>query len=216
MSLSDYLLSTLGVYGLPVLFACLLIGSVGIPLPGSLMLLAAGSFVEQGDLSLWPVLVLSATGAVLGDNLGYALGRFGGRRLAQRISRFIGGEERLKAAEKWLKRREGAGIFLSRWLITPLSPFINIICGATDYPWPRFLLYDVLGEALWVVLYVLLGRLFSDRVQAMSDLLGDFMWMLIGLIFVIVLGWNLLKYFRPPSSDEAKVKTSGPLADETL
>jgi membrane-associated protein len=215
MSLSDYLLSTLGVYGLPVLFVCLLIGSVGVPLPGSLMLLAAGSFVEQGDLSLWPVLLLSATATIVGDNLGYAIGRFGGRRLTRRISRFMGGEERLKAAENWLKRRQGAGIFLSRWLITPLSPFINIACGVTGYPWPRFLLYDVLGEALWVVLYVLLGRLFSDRVQEMSDLLGDFMWMIIGLIFVVILGWNLLKYFRSPSKDEAKVKTSGPLADET-
>jgi membrane protein DedA with SNARE-associated domain len=73
----------------------------------------------------------------------------------------------------------------------------------------------VLGEALWVVLYVLLGRLFSDRVQEMSDLLGDFMWMIIGLIFVVILGWNLLKYFRSPSSDEAKVKASRSLADET-
>lgn len=214
MSLSDYLLSTLGVYGLPVLFLSLLIGAVGVPLPGSLMLLAAGSFVEQGDMSLWPVLALSAVGAILGDNVGYALGRFGGSRLTRGISRFIGGEDRLRAAEDWLKRREGAGIFLSRWLFTPLAPFVNITCGVTNYPWRRFLLYDVLGEALWVVLYVLLGKLFSDRVQAMSDMVGDFMWMIIGLIFVIVLGWKLIKYFRAPSSDKAKAKSSRPLAGE--
>lgn len=215
MSLSDYLLSTLGVYGLPVLFMSLLIGAVGLPLPGSLMLLAAGSFVEQGDMSLWPVLSLAAAGAVIGDNVGYALGRFGGRRMTRRISRWMGGEERLRAAEEWLKRREGAGIFLSRWLITPLGPFINITCGATDYPWPRFLLYDVLGEALWVVLYVLLGWLFSDRVQEMSDLLGDFMWMIVGLLLVCVLGWNLVKYLRAPAPHEVKTKTSGSLVDET-
>jgi membrane-associated protein len=80
LNLSDYLLATLGAYGVPVLFVALLVGSAGVPLPASLMLVAAGSFVEQGELDLWPVLALSAAGAVLGDNVGYAAGRWGGRR----------------------------------------------------------------------------------------------------------------------------------------
>jgi membrane-associated protein len=215
MSLSDYLLSTLGVYGLPVLFGALLVGAIGVPLPGTLLLLAAGSFIEQGDMNMWQVLLLSAAGAILGDNIGYALGRWGGRRMARRLSRLIGGEQRLKQAEAWLKRWEGAGIFFSRWLLTPLGPVVNITSGLTGYSWPRFMLYGVLGEAVWVTLYVLMGRLFSDRVQEMSDLLGDFMWMIIGLLFVIVLGWNLLQYFRAPSIVKTKAKTSGPLVDET-
>jgi membrane protein DedA with SNARE-associated domain len=200
LSLSDYLLSTLGVYGLPVLFVALLVGAVGLPLPGSLMLLAAGSFVEQGDMSVWPVLMLSAAGVIIGDNVGYALGRWGGRKLLLRLSRFVGAK-RLQAAEDWLSKYEGAGIFLSRWLITPLAPFVNIACGVTGYSWPRFMLYVVAGEALWVLLYVLLGQFFSDRVQEMSELLGDFVWMIVGLLFVVALGWNLLKYFRSNSSD---------------
>jgi membrane-associated protein len=200
LSLSDYLLSTLGVYGLPVLFVALLVGAVGLPLPGSLMLLAAGSFVEQGDMSVWPVLALSAAGVIIGDNVGYALGRWGGRKLLRRLSRFVG-EKRLQAAEDWLNKYEGAGIFLSRWLITPLAPFVNIACGVTGYSWPRFMLYVVAGEALWVLLYVLLGQFFSDRVQEMSELLGDFVWMIVGLLFVVALGWKLLKYFRSNSSD---------------
>jgi membrane protein DedA with SNARE-associated domain len=214
MSLSDYLLSTLGVYGLPVLFGILLVSAIGVPIPSSLLLLAAGSFIEQGDMSLWPVLALSALGTIIGDNIGYGLGRWGGRRLSIPLSRFVGGEQQLKRAEKWLKRWEGAGIFFSRWLITPLGPVVNITCGMTGYSWPRFLIYDVLGEALWVILYVLLGKFFSDRVQAMSDLLGDLMWMLMGLLFVIVLGWNLLQYFRSPSSS-AESKASNKLLDET-
>jgi membrane protein DedA with SNARE-associated domain len=196
--MSDYLLSTLGVYGLPVLFGVLLVGSVGLPMPSSLLLVAAGSFVEQGEMTLWPVLGLSAAGAIIGDNLGYALGRWGGRRLTGRITNLVGGEERLKSAEAWLKRKQGAGVFLSRWLLTPLGPVVNIICGVTNYPWPRFLVYDVLGEALWVTLYVLLGQFFSDRVQAMSDLLGDFTWMIVGLIIALALGWILYRQFRAP------------------
>lgn len=199
--MSDYLLSALGVYGLPVLFVGLLFGGMGLPLPGSLMLLAAGSFVEQGDMSMWPVVALSAAGAIIGDNLGYALGRFGGRRLARRLSRLMGGGSRLKAAEAWLMRREGVAVFISRWLLTPLAPFVNITCGVTGYSWPRFLLYCVLGESLWVMLYVLLGRFFSDRVQEMSELLGDFVWTIVGLLFVVLLGWSLFRNFRSSESE---------------
>ena len=213
MSLSDYLLSTLGVYGLPVLFGTLLVSAIGIPIPSSLLLLAAGSFIEQGDMTLWPVLALSAMGAIVGDNVGYALGRWGGRRLSKPLTRFVGGERQFRRGEDWLKRWQGAGIFFSRWLLTPLGPVVNITCGMTGYSWPRFLVYDVLGEALWVILYVLLGKFFSDRVQAMSELLGDLMWLIMGLLFVVVLGWNLLQYFRSPSP--AKAKAGGNLIDET-
>jgi len=198
MSLSDYLLSTLSIYGLPVLFGVLFIGSAGLPMPSSLLLVAAGSFVGQGEMGLWPVLLLSASGAILGDNAGYALGRLGGRKLARRVSRYLGGEERFKAAETRLRRREGGGIFLSRWLLTPLGPVINIISGVTGYPWRRFLLYDVLGEALWVILYVLLGKIFSDRVHAVTEVLGNFTWMIVGLFVAVILGWIVFRSFRPP------------------
>jgi membrane protein DedA with SNARE-associated domain len=196
--MSDYLLATLGVYGVPVLFVALLVGSAGVPLPASLLLVAAGSFVEQGELELWPVLALSAAGAILGDQIGYALGRWGGRRLTLRLGRLVGGEKRIEDAEEWLRRREGVGVFLSRWLLTPLGPVVNLTSGATRYPWPRFILYDVLGEALWVALYVLLGRFFSDRVQALSDLLGDLTWAVLGLVAAALLGVLVFRYLREP------------------
>jgi membrane protein DedA with SNARE-associated domain len=198
--MSDYLLATLGLYGLPVLFVALLVGSAGVPLPASLLLVAAGSFVEQGELELWPVLTLSAAGAILGDQIGYALGRWGGRRLTRRLAGLVGGEKKIEEAEEWLKRREGLGVFLSRWLLTPLGPVVNLTAGATEYSWPRFLLYDVLGEALWVALYVLLGKIFSDRVQALSDLLGDLTWAVLALVAAVVLGALLFKHLREPDA----------------
>ncbi|HEY0386476.1 MAG TPA: DedA family protein [Pyrinomonadaceae bacterium] len=215
MSLSDYLLGTLGIYGLPVLFGALLIGCIGVPMPASLLLLAAGSFVEQGEMSLWPVLLLAVVGAVVGDNIGYALGRWGGRRVSGPLGRLLGGAERLRAAEQWLKRREGAAIFFSRWLLTPLGPVLNVTAGLTDYSWPRFLFYDVIGETLWVTLYVLMGKFFSDRVQEIGELLGDFVWMIVGLLLAVVLGWRLLHYFRVPAPAQSKSKTSAHLLDET-
>ena len=73
------------------------------------------------------------------------------------------------------------------WLLTPLGPFVNIASGLTGYSWPRFLLYDLLGEALWVALYVLLGNFFSDRVEELSDTLGDFTWAAVSLLLAALL-----------------------------
>lgn len=214
MSLSDYLLSTLGVYGLPVLFGVLLVGSVGLPMPSSLLLLVAGSFVEQGDMKLWPVLMVSAAGAIIGDNIGYALGRWGGRRLNKRIAGLMGGVERYRQARTRFKKREGLAIFVTRWLLTPLGPIVNLMAGLTNYSWPRFLIYDVLGEVLWVVLYVLLGKFFSDSVQELSALLGDFTWMIVALVVVAIIGWKLFSYLRASSSEQPKKTKAHGLADE--
>ena len=195
--MSDYLLSELGIYGLPLLFVVLLVGCAGIPLPSSFLLMAAGSFVAQNELSLWPVLGLAATGAILGDNIGYALGRWRGRRIFTWFPKLFA-KDRVRRTERWLKRWGGLGIFFSRWLVTPIGPVVNITSGLTHYSWPRFFLYDVSGEALWVLIYVLLGKFFSGQVQAMNEFFGDFTWVIVGLLVVSALGWSLFNFLRSP------------------
>ena len=204
MSVSDYLLSELGIYGLPLLFGVLVVGCAGLPLPASFLLLAAGSFVAQDELRLWPVLGLASAGAIIGDNIGYALGRWGGRRMSTWLPKLFA-KDRLSKTEKWLKRWGGSGIFFSRWLLTPLGPVVNITSGLTHYSWPRFLLYCATGEVLWVFVYVLLGKLFSGQVQAMSEFFGDFTWVMVGLLVVSALGWSLFNFFRSsPEGSESQ------------
>lgn len=197
MSITDQVLAALLVYGLPVLFGVILICSVGVPFPISLMLVAAGSFVEQGEMKLWQVIAVASVGAVLGDQIAYGLSRWGGRRLINRLSRRIGGEAKIKQAEALTKRWSGAGIFLSRWLLTALGPWVNVASGIAAYPWRRFLFWDVLGEVLWVILYVSIGYAFSNRVQAIAEILGNLAWVIAGLIVTVILGWQLVRYVRP-------------------
>ena len=72
----------------------------------------------------------------------------------------------------------------------------------------RFFVWDVLGEVLWVVLYVMLGKLFSDRVQALVEILGNLAWVVVGLIAAAILGWKLLRYLHPADIlNERKVTT---------
>jgi len=201
--MTDWLLAWLSVYGVPAFFVILVVTSAGIPFPDTLLLLAVGSFVAQGEMKLWEVLVVGTAGAIIGDQIGYWLARWGGRRLVRRITNRIGGVDKLKRAEAFSKRWGGAGIFLSRWLVGPLGPWVNLSSGITAYPWPRFLFWDVLGEALWIVLYIMLGKLFSDRVQGLADLLGNVTWVIVGVIAATILGWRLFRYFRSPDVTRA-------------
>ena len=88
----------------------------------------------------------------LGDQIAYGLARWAGRRLVNRIGRKIGAEKKIKQAEDFTRRWGRSGVFISRWLVTALGPWVNLASGIAAYPWRRFLLWDVLGEVLWVVL----------------------------------------------------------------
>lgn len=193
-------LELLTTYGLPALFAMMVIGAAGIPLPNSLMLILLGSLVSQGDMEFWPVIAVGTLGAVIGDQAGYAAGRFGGRPLLGAITRRIGGADKVDKAEAFSRKWAGIGVFLTRWLIGPLGPWINVTSGLSEYPWWRFLVADVAGEFLWLLIYVSVGRLFSDQVQAIADVLGNLTWVIVGLAAAGLLGWKLFK--RTPATDE--------------
>ena len=195
-SFTNEILAALVQYGLPALFVVIFVASTGIPLPATLLLVAAGSFVEQGSFSYWPVVGSALLAAVLGENLGYFVGRWGGTWLNRQLARWAGGEARLAAADQAIRRWGGLGIFLSRWLLAPLGPAVSLSSGVAAYPWPRFFWYAFTGEIIWVNGYVSIGRIFSDRVEAMSSLLGDLSWASVAFVLVIILGWLFVRSLR--------------------
>jgi membrane protein DedA with SNARE-associated domain len=197
VSITDQLLEAVLIYGLPVLFGVILIASVGVPFPVSLTLVAAGSFAKQGELELVSVIMVASLAAIFGDQIGYGLSRWGGRRWIDRITRRVGGAAKVKRAEALSKKWGGPGIFFTRWLVTAPGPWLNVTSGIARYPWRRFIFWDVLGEVLWVVLYVMLGYFFSDRVQYIAEILGNLAWAILALVVTIILGWKLFRYSRP-------------------
>ncbi|MFA7248202.1 MAG: DedA family protein [Dehalococcoidia bacterium] len=167
-----------------------------MPLPGSLFLLALGSFVAQGEMELWRVLLLASGAAIIGDQIGYAIGRWGGRRAVDALVRRTGRATAMRRAEAFSARWGAPGIFFSRWLITALGPWVNLTSGLSGYPWLKFLFWDLVGEAVWVAAYVTLGRIFADRVQDLSDLLGSIGWLLLALVIAVASGAELAYQFR--------------------
>lgn len=193
----EQILAALAQYGSPVLFGVTAVASIGIPLPVTLLLIVTGSLVAQGIMPLWLAILLATAGAVLGDQIGYAIGRWGGTALISRFAGLLGGPARMAKAEAHARRWGGPGVFLSRWLVTPLGSLINFTSGISGYAWLRFFLWDLLGEAVGAALYIVLGLVFSDRVVELDAALGDFSWMLLALLAAAVLGWLLWPKLRP-------------------
>ena len=192
----DQILAALAQFGSPALFAVVTIASIGVPLPVSLLLVVTGSLVAQGVMPMWWAIALASAGSVIGDQIGYAIGRYGGAALVSRFGGMLGGPARMAKAEEHARRWGGPGVFFSRWLVTPLGSLINFTSGIAEYPWLRFLLWDVLGEALGAALYIVLGWIFSDRVLELDAALGDFTWMILALLAAVALGWMLWRYLR--------------------
>jgi membrane protein DedA with SNARE-associated domain len=149
----EQILAAFAQYGSPVLFAVVTIASIGVPLPVSLLLIVTGSLVAQGVMPMWWAIALATAGSVIGDQVGYAIGRWGGAALVARFGGMLGGPPRIAAAEAHARRWGGPGVFLTRWLVTPLGSLINFTSGIAEYPWMRFLLWDALGEALGAAIY---------------------------------------------------------------
>ena len=193
MSLSDQLLAALLMYGLPVLFCVTVVSAIGLPLPDGLVLIAAGSFIKQGDLSFGPAWLVSTIGAVMGDQIGYLLALRIGPRLASRLSSRLGGAAKIEKAEAHMRDWGGLTVFLSRWLVTALGPWVNLACGFAGYTWPRFLLLATVGDAIWAFYNLLLGYAFSEQVQDIGDAASTVTWIGLGVLVAVLLIWWLMR-----------------------
>lgn len=142
------------------------------------------------------VVAIASGAAVLGDQVGYFLGRLGGRPLVDGIVRRTGQAGALRRAEAFSARWGAPGVFFTRWLVTALGPWVNLSSGVAGFPYPKFLFWDVLGEVVWVAAYVTLGRVFSDRIQDLADLIGSIGWLLLALIVAAASGYALVREFR--------------------
>lgn len=177
--MTAWLLGLVPTYGLWLLMVSTFLSCMAVPLPASILLLAAGGFVASGDLPLAGTVLAALAGALLGDQAGYQAGRWGGAPLLDRLARRVSLIERARAL---LARRGDLAVFLSRWLLSEAGPFVNLAAGASGLPWARFTLWSVLGEAIWVGLYVGVGRVMTGSLEAASGLVLR----ILGLILAVV------------------------------
>lgn len=168
-SLLDLLRNAVVEYGYWALAGTLLLENAGVPVPGeTILLLASFLAYSEKQLQLSWIILVATTAATLGDNLGFALGYYGGRRLQvhyQRIFRIS--DATLKRGEDLFNKYGPATVFFSRFVFG-MRIITGPLAGVLRMPWPRFLVFNFLGAILWVTVISSIGYLFGRHWQKME------------------------------------------------
>ena len=180
-TISGFFLTQVINYGAPIFALTLFLGAVGLPVGASLMVIAVGAFSQQGYFDWGVMSVLGLLGALLGDALSFGMG-FYGRDWAQRK---FGASPAWRNARAYFGKRAWAAIFFTRFLVTALAIPTNLIAGGSGYPFRRFMLYDTLGEIMWIVLYGGLGYIFGSQWETVNEFLSNFGGLALGVVFFI-------------------------------
>jgi membrane protein DedA with SNARE-associated domain len=148
-------------YGLIALYVIVMLESGGVPLPGETALIAASIFASRDDLPIAGVIAVAAAAAIIGDNLGYWIGRTGGRRVLERWGPLKRWSERvLPWSERFFRRHGAKTVFLGRFFAV-LRVTAAWMAGVSHMPWWRFFAWNAAGGICWALLVGLLAFYFG-------------------------------------------------------
>jgi membrane protein DedA with SNARE-associated domain len=156
-------------YGLILLFVFVAMESAGVPVPGETALIAASVLASRGHYSLLSVIAVAAAAAIIGDNVGYWLGRKGGRALLNRTPIVRDHFQRvLPQSERFFHRHGAKTVFIGRF-VAVLRVTAAWIAGISHMPWWRFLLWNAAGGIVWATLFGVIayhfGRAAADAIS---------------------------------------------------
>ena len=183
--MSDFLLTQVINYGAPILGGIVFISALGIPLPATLIVIAAGAFSREGFLPWHTTGLVAWICVVIGDCIGYAAGHYVRGPLLDRFGR----SDRWLQAETFFQRWGGMSVFLTRFLVTGIASPVNIIAGMGNISFRTFLIYDVTGEGIWVFGYGGLGYLFGQQWEVVSEFMSSFGGLILGILLLGIGAW---------------------------
>lgn len=147
----DHVLSS---FGYLAVFAFVGIESLGVPFPGETMLITASLYAAAtGHLDIAAVIAFAAAGAIIGDNAGYGVGRWGGLRLLRRYGKYVRIDERRLRLGRYVFMRHGGKVVFFGRFVSVLRTYAAFLAGANQMRWQRFLLYNALGGVVWALIY---------------------------------------------------------------
>ncbi|HEY1510826.1 MAG TPA: DedA family protein [Solirubrobacteraceae bacterium] len=160
---------TLDNYGYAAVAGLVLVEDFGVPVPGETVLILGAVYAGTGRLNIWLVALLGFAGALLGDNIGFAIGHFGGRPLVERYGRYVFlTPERLDKTTRFFDRHGGKIIIVARF-IEGLRQANGIIAGTTGMHWKRFVIFNAIGAALWVAVWTSVGYFSGSHINTIYD-----------------------------------------------
>lgn len=156
-------------YGYLAVGGLVLVEDFGVPAPGETILIAAAVYAGAGQLNVVVVALVAFVAAVIGDNIGFVIGHFGGRPLAERLGRYVFlTPARLDKAESFFTRHGGKVVVIARF-VEGLRQANGIIAGIAGMHWLKFLAFNALGAALWVGLWVTVGDVAGNHITAVYE-----------------------------------------------
>ena len=157
---------TLNHYGYLAVAALVLLEDFGVPVPGETTLILAAVYAGAGRLNVWLVGLIGFLAALAGDNIGFAIGHFGGRPLVERYGRYIFlTPERIDKATAFFQRHGGKIIVIARF-IEGLRQANGIIAGMSGMHWAKFVAFNALGAALWVAVWTSVGYFSGNNINS--------------------------------------------------
>jgi len=185
-------------YGYWAVFFGVMLENAGLPVPGETILLVGGYFAASrpDQFNLIRVMLTAATGAVIGDNIGFAIGHHYGRGFLLRIGRFFFlTPKRFEYMENYFESHGNKTIFVARF-ITGLRVFAALLAGASrKMPWRVFLMYNLAGAMMWSVVITLLGYLFGQSLPLLVKWVGRTgTILLVAAIVIGIIVWRVQRY----------------------
>jgi membrane protein DedA with SNARE-associated domain len=191
--------SPLNHYGYLAVAGFVFLEDFGVPVPGETILILGAVYAGTGRLSIYLVGLLGFLAAVLGDNTGFAIGRFGGRRLVDRYGRYILlTRERVDKATGFFERHGGKIIVVARF-IEGLRQANGIIAGITGMRWLRFLVFNAIGAALWVAVWTSVGYFSGSHIDTIyndATRYDTYFAIVIGVLVIAYIAWRVIRARR--------------------
>jgi membrane protein DedA with SNARE-associated domain len=173
-------------YGYLAVGGFVLLEDFGVPVPGETILIAAAVFAGSGHMNIALVILVAVLGAVIGDNIGFAVGHFGGRPLVERFGRYVFlTPERLDHAEEYFNKHGGKIVTIARF-IEGLRQLNGFLAGIVGMHWAKFLAFNALGAVLWVCTWAGVGYLAGENIVEIYAAFDRYKWYVIGALAVVV------------------------------
>lgn len=168
---------------------------IGVVFPGEIAVLLGGVAASQGSVSIGLVLLAACLGAVLGDQVGYFIGREWGETVLRKIPDRLLDEDRLQAGRAYVRKMGAKGVILGRWTAA-LRALVPGLAGMSRMSYPRFLVSNIIGGVGWAVLVGVVGYLAGNSYKKVESALGSVSYLLLALIVVGLVGWHFVRRRR--------------------
>jgi membrane protein DedA with SNARE-associated domain len=169
-------------YGYLAVGGFVLLEDFGVPVPGETILIAAAVFAGSGQLNIAVVILVAVVGAIIGDNIGFAVGHFGGRPVVERFGRYVFlTPKRLDHAEAYMNRHGGKVVTVARF-IEGLRQVNGFLAGMTGMHWKKFLAYNTVGAVLWVCTWSAFGYFAGQHIDRIYGAVEHYKWYVIAAL----------------------------------